>query len=731
MRLVVVSNRLPFTISDKGDGKEFIPSSGGLITSITSYIDSVKSPEYLWIGWAGTDAAKSEQVKLKKKALKLGALPIFLPQDLADNFYNGFCNKIIWPLFHYFTSFGIYDEKYWQAYKSVNKKFCDEVLKVIKPSDTIWIHDYHLMLLPKLLREKMPGAKIGFFLHIPFPSYEVFRLLPDLWRREILEGMLGADLVGFHISEYTRHFLGNVLRVLGYEHSLGKIHFNGKLVLARNFPLGIDFRKFFNASKEKQVVQEKAELNKTLKKNKVILSIDRLDYTKGTVNRLNGFEDFLSRFPNWHKKVVMILVMIPSRIEVNQYELMKRQTEELISKINGLYGSIGWTPILYQFSTVSFERLIALYNRADIALITPLRDGMNLISKEYLAAKAHNAGVLILSEMAGASKELTEAIIINPDSKEEISAAISRALIMPKREQLKRLKRMQEIVEKNDVFSWTESFLGYLDGIKNEQDQLAGKVFDPATKKHLIADFTKAAKRLIFLDYDGTLVPFKSKYWLVKPSKQLMRILKKLSSDKKNEVVIISGRDRNTLEKFFGKLPINLVAEHGLLIKERWSGWKVMSNPSIDWKKEALYLFSSYVDQLPDSSIEEKEFSVAWHYRRSDPVQAAIKSRELMDDLVYFTTNKNLQIVHGNKVIEIKSVYTNKGVVANRWFNRQDFDFILAIGDDKTDEDLFSVLPGYTYSVNVGPHNSSARFNIQNPKKVIQLLSDLAKRSRE
>lgn len=723
MRLLIVSNRLPFTVS-KSIGKiEFIPSSGGLVSSIKSYFDKVKQ-KFLWIGWPGFLESEKLEDEVRNKALEENSIPVFLSNSLADNFYNGFCNKIIWPLFHYFPSFGIYDENYWQSYKEVNQKFCDSVLKVVKNDDVIWVHDYHLMLLPNLLRNKLPNAKIGFFLHTPFPSFEIFRLFPAVWRKEILEGLLGADVIGFHTSEYNRYFLTTILRVLGYEHTLGRINHKGRLVLSQTAPIGIDFEKFYGSSKKRSVQLEKESLSKTLKDYQIILSIDRLDYSKGIRQRLEGFEYFLSKYPKFHKKVVMVLKIIPSRIEIPQYKLMAGQIEELISRINGLYSSIGWTPILYQFKSLNFARLTALYQLADIALITPLRDGMNLISKEYVASKAQRTGVLILSEMAGASKQLTDAILINPNSKEEIARAIKLALEMPKEQKIKRLKRMQQIIQKSDVFNWIETFLNSVKEIKKEQHSKRSKLLTPKIKNRLYKDFSEAKNRLLMLDYDGTLAPFEENYWESKPSQLLYSLLKKLSTVSANEVVIISGRDKDSLEKWFGKLPINLVAEHGMLLKEKLTDWKVANISSRDWKKEALSFLSSYTQQLPLSFIEEKEYSVAWHYRKADPIAAAIKSRELMEDLIYFTANKNLQILHGNKVIEIKGVVINKGLVANRWLE-QKFDFILAVGDDQTDEDLFLALPKSAYSINIGSISNKARFSLKNYKQALNLLSFL------
>lgn len=371
---------------------------------------------------------KGQRREQLKSALisEFKAYPVFLSEMAMEKFYHGFCNKTIWPLFHYFPSYAVYDVDYWTNYKQVNEEFCKEILKILKPGDVVWVHDYHLMLLPKMLRDKAPDTAIGFFLHIPFPSYEVFRLLPSRWRKAILEGMLGADLIGFHTHDYTQYFARCVTRITGYEHNMNRINMGDHIAKADTFPMGIDFDKFHNAADSPEVVDKIDEIRSILPGCKIVLSIDRLDYTKGIVNRLRGYEAFLERSQDWHGKVTLIAVVVPSRVKVEHYQQMKKQIDELVGKINGRFGSVNWTPILYSYRYIPFEELIALYKTSDIALVTPLRDGMNLIAKEYIAAKTDGRGVLILSEMAGASKAMGEDVIINPSNIEEIADAPSR-----------------------------------------------------------------------------------------------------------------------------------------------------------------------------------------------------------------------------------------------------------------------------------------------------------------
>jgi len=447
MRLLVVSNRLPFTVIEKRGRLELTESAGGLVSGLSAYLDSLGSSsfakEYIWVGWPSISISDENKEKLKLKLAEFRAYPVFIPEDTMEKFYHGFCNKTLWPLFHYFPSYAMYDEDYWLHYKKVNEIFCSTITEIVKPEDVVWIHDYHLMLLPKLLREKKPNLPIGFFLHIPFPTFEMFRLLPGKWRSEILNGILGADLIGFHTHDYAEYFLRCVLRVLGYEHNMGKIITEGRVVKVDTFPMGIDFRKFYDATNIIEVHEERSNLKKSLGDFKVILSIDRLDYTKGIINRLQGYEIFLEKNQKWHGKVILVVVVVPSRIGVEHYRQMKRQIDELVGKINGRFGRIGWTPILYQYRFLPFNKLVLLYNISDVALITPLRDGMNLIAKEYISTRTDKTGVLILSEMAGASSELVEAIIINPNNREEIANALKEALEMSDEEQMRRIQSMQ------------------------------------------------------------------------------------------------------------------------------------------------------------------------------------------------------------------------------------------------------------------------------------------------
>jgi trehalose 6-phosphate synthase/phosphatase len=703
------------------------------------------SNEQLWVGWPGITLGrvKDEEKEVRARLESQGFYPVFLSRGDINKYYYGFCNETVWPLFHYFLESVIYDKSFWNAYKRVNETFCDAVNEVAEPDDAIWVHDYHLMLLPKLIRERLPGAKIGFFLHIPFPSFEVFRALP--WCEEIVEGLLGANLIGFHTNDYAGDFLDSVRRLQGFEQTLGQVAVNDRVVKQATingrvvkqmkvnsrvlkvdaFPMGIDYEKFAGAADSMDIRKKIKGIRKKIGDRKVILSIDRLDYTKGVPQRLEAFNTFLERHPEYKEKVTFIVVAAPSRTQVEHYKLLKQRVDNLVGQINGRHGTIGWVPIWYLFCSLDFDNLAALYSVADVALVTPLRDGMNLISKEFVATKSNGKGVLILSEMAGSAKELGEAIIVNPNDAKAIADAIKEALEMPEEEQGKRMRIMQEKLSRYNVQEWANDFIDRLNEIEEIQKQTSARELSSNGRDSLIKDYLKSKDRLFLLDYDGTLMPIRDKPETVEPDDELLEILKSLSLESKNEVVVISGRDKKDLEKWLGSLHINFVAEHGVWIKETGADWKTIEPLSNDWKSKIRPVLELYVNRTPGSFVEEKDYSLVWHYRKVDPALAAVTVEQLKDILIHITSSLNLGVLEGNKVIEIKYVGINKGRATLRWISGNNRDFILSCGDDRTDEDIFEVLPDSAYSIKVGSGPSKAKLNVPVYKDIRELLTQL------
>jgi trehalose 6-phosphate synthase/phosphatase len=581
------------------------------------------------------------------------------------------------------------------------------------------------MLLPKLIREKLPDAKVGFFLHIPFPSFELLRLLP--WRGEILDGLLGSDLIGFHTYDYVRHFLSSAARVVGAEHSMGCVTAGNRVVKIDAFPMGIDYEKYSNAVEDKNVKEGLATIRRKVGDRKIVISIDRLDYTKGIIQRLEAFDLFLSQNPEYKEKVTLILVAVPSRTGVEDYMQLRRRLEGLVGRINGEHGTFGWIPVWYLYRFVPFERLVALYSIADVALVTPLRDGMNLIAKEFIATKRDGKGVLILSEMAGAASELGEAIIVNAHNKAAIIGAIKEAIEMPVEEQEERNRLMQNRLSRYTVSRWAHDFLENLSHVKKTQQELSVRKLGQSIRQELTNQYVKGQERLFLLDYDGTLVDFAGRPEKAGPDEALCALLQTLTEKPENEVVIISGRDKATLDYWLGGIDASLISEHGAWIKEKGSDWRVIEPLRDDWKDTIRPILELYTDRTAGSFIEEKDFSLVWHFRRADPELAYFRTKELKDAILNLTENLDIGVFEGSKILEVKNIGISKGHVAEQWLTKRDWDFILSAGDDYTDEDLFAVLPENAYSIKIGYSISKARFNLDSVYELRSLLEELVK----
>lgn len=722
-RLLIVSNRLPVTVHRHKGELRFEQSAGGLATGLSSFYRSYNA---LWIGWPGIDRkdGTASQDEIKEKLLAENCYPVFLSQNEVDEYYGKFCSGTIWPLFHYFPQYATYSKSSWQAYERANRTFCDAVVEVWEQGDIIWVHDFHLMLLPQMLRERLADPMIGFFLHIPFPSIEMFRLLP--WRTRLVEGVLGSDLIGFHTWEYAGHFLASVRFLLGYDSWMGRITAGDRVSRVDAFPMGIDYERFAGTAVKPEVDKEVEKLSRSFKDRKVVLSVDRLDYTKGILRRLEAFGLFLERNPKYREKLTFVLVVVPSRTMVARYALLKRQIDEMVGAINGKHGAIGWTPILYMYRSVPFHELVSLYRRADVALITPVRDGMNLVAKEYLASRIDGRGVLILSETAGAAKELGEALTINVNNDDDIVTALEDALVMSDAEQGERLRIMQRRLRRYDVKRWAEDFIEAVLATSKLQEEMGVRTLGIQTKKRLVKCYQQAEHRLLLLDYDGTLAPFASAPYRAAPTQEILELLATLGNDERNEAVLISGRDRASLDGWFGQLPIGMVAEHGVWLKPRDTmEWEMIEPLNADWKEAVRPVLEVYADRTPGSFVEEKDFSLVWQYRRSDSRLGELRARELVAHLEGLTTNLNLQVLEGSKVVEVKNSGVNKGRAALRWLNRKEHDFVLAIGDDWTDEDTFKALPEDAWSIKVGLSGTCAKYNLPSQPRVLQLLRDM------
>jgi trehalose 6-phosphate synthase/phosphatase len=726
-RLIIVAYRLPFTIRHRGGSIGAVQNSGGLVSAVLSLTGRMKrsasghSPTTVWVGKGDHSADQLNSLAEVRETFEL--VPVRIPDSLNDKFYGGFCNDLIWPLFHYFPSLTVFGQDYFESYHAANELFMAELREVIRPGDFIWIHDYQLFLLPGMVRKEFPDASIGFFLHIPFPSYEVFRIMPDGYQHAILKGLLGADLVGFHTHDYAQHFLKSVKRALGYDITLNTVMADNIYSRADAFPISIDFNRFSNAVLQPETEKYMNRIRKQKGERLLIFSVDRLDYTKGFLNRLAAFELFLERYPHMRGKVVFNMVMVPSRDTIVRYQEMKKDIEATVGRINGRYGTLGWNPVAYQYKSLKFNEMIALYALSEVGLLTPLRDGMNLVAKEYVAVQAEKHGMLILSEMAGAAAEMSESILVNPSDISQMADAIYEALMMPVEEKKRRIEAMKSRLSDYDVFSWADDVLRSAVRVKDDRKRFRVRLISKEIEDRLTRSFVQATKPLLFLDYDGTLVPIRELPELAIPDMRLISLTESLAAV--SDLVIISGRNRDFLDKWFSNLNLTLVAEHGAFVRRPGGGWESSINQDDNWKERLMPVFNRFTGRCKGSFVEEKRASVSWHYRNSDEDLALLRAIELKNELEESIMNMPLQVIEGHKVVEVKMSGYNKGSAANSLVDRGRNDFIIAIGDDKTDEDLFAALPDSAVTVKVGKGPTRARYGFLKQSEVIAFLSRL------
>ncbi|KAA0993260.1 bifunctional alpha,alpha-trehalose-phosphate synthase (UDP-forming)/trehalose-phosphatase [Dyadobacter aurulentus] len=726
-RLIIVAYRLPFKLVREDDQVQLVQNSGGLVSAVLSLVKDPRMPKFnasekiQWVGFSENTAEELEGQSLANEEFQ--AHPVFISEEVNENYYEGFCNNLIWPLCHYFPSLARFDDAYYEAYQTANQLFFDKLDEIIQPDDTIWVQDYQLMLLPGMIRRKYPENKIGFFFHIPFPSYELFRMLPVGWRKAIVDGILGADVVGFHTNDYVEYFLKAARLVSEYGNKLHYINMSNRIVKVDSFPISIDFEKFNAAFDAPEVVQARNDARQSLKE-KIIFSVDRLDYSKGIIHRLRGYQRFLERYPEWHEKVSFVMVVVPSRDTIEHYQQMKSDIDQTVGKINADYGNIYWQPIIYQYRSMPYHELVGMYTASDVALITPVRDGMNLVCKEYVASRKDRKGVLILSEMAGAAAELGEALIINPLDVQDIADAIKIAFEMPVEEQTKRMDAMRERIMDYDVFAWTNDFFTQMTMLELEHDRLRQVFLNNKGIDAIRKAYEASGNRILFFDYDGTLAPI-----VADPAKAIISAdVKKLIGEiaQRDTVVIVSGRDKDFLDSLFHDLPVHIIAEHGALIKTKGSeNWALNESYEEGWKESIRPIMDLYAKRCPGAFVEEKETALAWHYRTADEKEYATRrAQELLWQLKnYIQPELNLQVIDGNKVVEVKKTAFNKGTATRMFVDNGNYDFILAIGDDTTDEDMFEALPDTSFTIKIGDDLSAARNHIRSQEEVFYFLS--------
>jgi len=712
-RIIVVSNRLPLTLKKTGQGWDTTRSSGGLASAMNPLLAKTGGE---WIGWAGDSGAEDREERqaiLSEWARTDQSFAVDLPQEVAAGFYEGYANQTLWPVFHNFPSQLKFDARHWESYVEANRIFCEAVVNRYRPDDLIWVHDYHLMLLPQMLRERLRDAAVGFFLHIPFPSSEVFSVLPR--REELLEGLLGADLLAFQTHTHLQQFRAALLRVLGMESKIADVALGSRPVRLEALPIGIapeEYAGLLNG--DATTARHYTDWAQRYRGRKVLLAVDRLDYTKGVPERLRAYAHLLRTTPELRERVVLIQIAVPTRERIDTYQELRTEVNRLVGEINGQLGTPGWIPVVYINRSIERSELVALYKLADVAWVGSLRDGMNLVAKEYVACKPRGDGVLVLSEFAGAAAEMGEALLINPYDEERTAATVNRAIAMDPQERNLRMMALHHRVVRNDVFHWGKRFLASLeDAVSNR-----GRYIDTQPKKLQAGEirdaYVRASRRLLVLDYDGTLVPFAKWPQQAVPPQALLDLLTTLASDPKNRVALVSGRSAENLDRWFGAIPqLCLVAEHGAELKRpSISTWESLRPQTrTDWKPTVMPILEHFVDRTPGSFVEEKKTGLVWHYRMAEPEFGEWLANELVSMLEAMLAETELRAFRGEKIVEVKPVWANKGEAIERLL--RDFlapDFILAAGDDRTDEDLFERAPTSAWTVHIGPAPTRASF---------------------
>lgn len=710
--LITVSNRLPVTI----EGEDVKKSSGGLVAALEGVGDSV-IPALKWVGWPGhaTDDPAQRAALENKLNRELGYVPVFMSDEQIEGFYRGFSNSSLWPLLHLMPGKFRYRREWWEQYLAINQQFADAVLGIAQPGDMVWVHDYHLMLLPEMLKRQRTDFRVGFFLHTPFPPAEVFACQPN--RRELLEGLLGADQVGFHTFRYLRNFRSTVLRLLGIDSEATRIRRDGRTTHLGVYPIGINAPKVDQTLDSPEFRKEQGALQAVHAGKRIVFSVERMDYTKGIPERLDAIDLFLESCKE-RENIRFIFVSVPSREDVAEYKALREEVEYRVGRLNGKYSTLHNTPIHFIHGTVEFTRLCAMYALAEVALVTPLADGMNLVAKEFVACKRDRDGVLILSEFAGAAEELVNATIVNPYDARGVANALEDALQLPAAARIERTKAMRERVTACDAAWWARTFLHDLVSrpIVEEQPETAAAEIEVIRQR--VSDALRGGKRVaFFLDYDGTLREIERDPSAARPNAAVRDLVARLQQIPNLAVTIISGRRAADLEAWFAQTPFTLIAEHGADIRRTGQSEWDRLDPHITyaWKQDILPLLRLYRDATPGSFIEEKRAGLVWHYRKVDPELGAWKAAALADELSAILANETVQIRQGKKIVEVSAAQVSKGAAVARMLDERQYDLALAAGDDQTDESMFTLDVSNLITIKVGRGDTAAQLRIRTP----------------
>ena len=718
-KLIIVSNRLPVQLDAAG---KLVRSSGGLASAMAGLGDA----DQRWVGWPGQLPAEVSADDLTRQLREeLSCEPVLIDDDaLYQGYYAGYANSTLWPLLHYMTQRAAFEPDWYSAYEAINERFAEVVLSVAEPGDRVWVHDYQLMLLPGMLRAQRPDLRIGYFLHVPFPSYEVFRVLPD--REALLSGMLGADQIGFHTFGYLRHFRSALLRGLDQESMPDSAVVDGRRVSLGVYPIGHN-RAAFDAVTAKPDFPERVEkLRGEIGDRRVVLSVERLDYTKGIPEKLRAIDRFLAQHPERRSDTMFYIVAVPSRQSVDAYRDLTEEVQLAVGDLNGRYSTVSRQPVHFYNRAVSMDRLAALYAVADVALVTPLIDGMNLVAKEYVdcrGAPGASPGTLVLSEMAGAAQELPGAILVNPYDAQGVAEAIATALARTDQEAIELMTPMRARVRDTDAEAWARVFVDDLERERHAVRDTAAEVADALLDR--IADANVLG---LVLDYDGTLREFVPRPEDAIPTAKTLELLATLTKLPQVRVAIVSGRPEGFLTQHLGHLDLTLVAEHGFRHRVAGGQW-VDAHPRADltWLSTVEPILAQAAKLTPGTFVERKKSALVWHYRQADPEFGAWKAGDLVEALTSVVANMPVEVHHGHKIVEVASQQVSKGASLDALAKSWSADVVVAIGDDRTDESMFRRRDAMAAleTIKVGPGSTYAAWRLPTVRAVHELLEGI------
>lgn len=716
----IISNRLPVTVTRDESGFNLVPSTGGLATALESVY---RQQECYWIGWPGIIAENTEEENSIRQLLEpLNCIPVFLNQPEYDAYYNGFSNTILWPLFHYHPGHCLFAPSYWEGYQEVNSRFAEAAAAHIAPRDFVWIHDYQLMLVPYYLQHEYTS----YFHHIHFPAPEVFGIIP--WRAELLNGLLKCGHLVFQTSKDAGNFKRACEQYVVCNGNVFEKAFPDSKV--SHHPISIDAHAFSEMADSPPVQEKGNRLRTNYKGQKIILSVDRLDYSKGILERLSAFRELLSTHKEYHGNIVLVMIIVPSRTDVLSYRQHKQQVDELVGSINAAFADPLWRPVHYYYHSMDRETLCAYYSVADICLVTSLRDGLNLVAKEYIACRNNDDGVLVLSEMAGASEELRYALKIHPYDRNQVASALHYALNMEQDEVRARMCSLRKKVFSYTVYDWLNTLFRELYCIYGNLEYTFEQDFHSGILNQLMLHFKNARERFILLDYDGCLRDFEIHAARAVPTAEILELLQRLQSLPQTHVYLVSGRSMEDMEKWFGNLEIHLIAEHGAWYKSGTGQkeWIPLLDTPQYCMEVLLELLRSYGNRIPGSFIEEKKVGYCLHFRGCRPQDVTPYLDELVNTFIAYVerTGAPFRFTVSPTQFEVLPDNCDKGSGIRKCISFPQNAFIMAAGDDDTDEDMFAVLPKAAFTFKIGRKETRARIRIPEINRFLHFLSQLA-----